>query len=441
MKCYLLRLCVSAILPFANAFFETPPGGFRPFGSGYNNGAYPQDFTLFGPQLEAVHDSQNASTGLAVDAASNLYLTYPRNAGPTPNNVVICTSFNDEKPWPNATIQNCVAGQDPSTCFINVQNVVRDDRGRLWIVDNGVPYSVPPGSDALYGGAKIMSFNETDAEYLRTYVVPKELLSQGMNMNDLRINTTLGREGYAFITDASTNSSLVAINLEDGSGIRRLFNTSVVRADEKYVGSYDGEPIYKWNGTKKGYLTTAADGIALGECAALLEPPKPLLIENAASGNFYWGVLASRRFYYISQEILVDKTKTDAEVMAAVQDPGQCASEQAGFTADDRGRVYIAASEQNAIYYVDSLQSQVNTTINDDVSSGSGVVPAENYVVRTLVRNAMIQHADSMAIWDGWLYFNTNQLTLGPQFQYNNTDNRRGPFRSYRIWIGRGPAV
>jgi hypothetical protein len=179
----------------------------------------------------------------------------------------------------------------------------------------------------------------------------------------------------------------------------------------------------------------------LGKCASYSIDTIFVLIGHAASGNFYWGVLASRRFYFISQEVLFDKTKSDDEVLAAVQNPGQCASEQAGFTADDRGRVYIAASEQNAIYYVDSLQSQTNATINDDAPGGSGPIPAENYVVRTLVRNAMIQHADSMTIWDGWLYFNTNQLTLGPPFQYNNTDNRRGPFRSFRIWIGQGPAV
>jgi hypothetical protein len=160
-----------------------------------------------------------------------------------------------------------------------------------------------------------------------------------------------------------------------------------------------------------------------------------------ASGNFYWGVLASRRFYYISQEVLIDQRLTDAEVLAAVQNPGQCGSEQAGFTADDRGRVYIAASEQNAIYYVDTQESETNMTVNGKPAGGSGLVSPDDYVVKTLVRNAMIQHADSMAILDGWLYFNTNQLELGPGFQYNNTDKRRGPFRSFRLWIGRGSAV
>ena len=196
-----------------------------------------------------------------------------------------------------------------------------------------------------------------------------------------------------------------------------------MRADEKYVGSYDGHLIYCWNATEIGYCTTGADGIAL------------------ASGNFYWGVLASRRFYYIAQTVVIDTSLSDDQVLAAVQDPGMCATEQAGFTADDKGRVYILASEQNAIYYVDTQQSEVDMTVNGVPPGGSGPVPADRYVVKTLVRNGMIQHADSAAILDGWLYFCTNQLQLSPSRQYNNTDHRKGPFRSFRVYIGAGPAV
>lgn len=59
---------------------------------------------------------------------------------------------------------------------------------------------------------------------------------------------------------------------------------------------------------------------------------------------------------------MIDFSLSDEEVLAAVQDPGQCATEQAGFTADDKGRVYILASEQNAIYYVDTVQSEVTVS-------------------------------------------------------------------------------
>jgi len=128
-------------------------------------------------------------------------------------------------------------------------------------------------------------------------------------------------------------------------------------------------------------------------------------------------------------------------VLAGVVFSRQLGSEQVGLTADDRGRVYITASERNAIYYVDTLQTQVTEAVNGMPAGGEGLVAPESYVVKTLVRSALIQHADSAAIWDGYLYFCTNQLELSPGRQYNNIDNRRGPFRSYWMYIGAGPAV
>ncbi|KAJ9658703.1 hypothetical protein H2198_003581 [Neophaeococcomyces mojaviensis] len=385
-------------------------------------GTCPNDFTIIGPSLEPVHESSSPPTGLAIDPKLNLYLTYPRNSGPTPNNVVICTSFTGEKPWPSAEIQNCTSGQNASTCFINVQNVVLDSVNQLWVVDSGIP---PGAKSAVEYGAKIMSFS-LDGALLRTYIIPSSLYYDNMNSNDVRINNTLGTKGYAFVTDESDAGSILSIDLDTGYANRRLFNTTYTRADPGYVGVYNGQTIYTWNGTRKSFITTGSDGIAL------------------ASGNVYWGVLGSRRFYYISQAAIVNRSLSDSDVVKYVQDPGQCGTEQAGFTADDKGRVYILASEHNAIFYVDTLQSQVNLTVNG-VQPGSTnplePVKAENYIVRDYVRNALIQHADSAAIWDGWMYFCTNQLELSPSRQYNNVDARRGPFRSYRVWVGAGPAV
>ena len=151
---FLLHITVFA--GHCNAFFDAI-NGFRPFGVGFTRGVYPQDFNVVGPPLEPVHDSQNPPTGLAVDSKHNVYLTFPRNMAPTPNNVVKCTGFNEEVPWPNKAIQNCKDGQDPSTCFINVQNIVLDSRGHFWIVDSGLTTeATEAGENAVYGGAKIM---------------------------------------------------------------------------------------------------------------------------------------------------------------------------------------------------------------------------------------------------------------------------------------------
>lgn len=67
-----------------------------------------------------------------------------------------------------------------------------------------------------------------------------------------------------------------------------------------------------------------------------------------ASGNVYWGVKSSHRWYFVSQEALIGGL-TDEELAAEVQVPGNIPSEQAGFTADDRGRIYVMASEVSNI--------------------------------------------------------------------------------------------
>ncbi|KIV84555.1 hypothetical protein PV11_00328 [Exophiala sideris] len=415
-------LLVSALAVHVVAQFPSTCPAIVSAGPNGTYGICPQDFTIIGGSLEPVHESTRAPTGFAVDPSLNIYLTYPRNQGATPNNVVIATSFTGEQPWPNAAYQNCTPTQNVSTCFINVQNVVLDSINQLWIVDSGI---APGNKSATPGGAKIMSF-DLSGNLLATYLIPLSLYHDNLNINDVRINNTLGGgKGYAFLTDESADGSIVSINLDNGTVNRRLFNTTVVKSDPGYVGVYDGQPIYSWNGTNRVFSTIGSDGIAL------------------ASGNVYWGVLSSRRFYYVSQEVVVDNSLSDEQVLAAVQNPGECGTEQAGFTADDSGRVYILASEHNAIFYVDTLQSQVNETVDGVPPGGPPLVPVppERYVVKTLVRNALIQHADSAAIYDGWLYFSTNQLEFSPQFSYNNTDNRRGPFRSYKTWVGAGPAV
>ena len=72
--------------------------------------------------------------------------------------------------------------------------MVLDSIGQLWVVDSGIPANAPSGSNAVTGGAKIMSFNQT-GELLRTYTIPQDLLAHQANANDVRINNTLGTNG------------------------------------------------------------------------------------------------------------------------------------------------------------------------------------------------------------------------------------------------------
>lgn len=171
-----------------------------------------------------------------------------------------------------------------------------------------------------------MNFNYTTGEVIRTYLYPEDLWYAKLQLNDIKINNSLGTAGYAFITEDSQYGSISTLDLDTGKFIRHLYNTTVTKPDEKFTSMYNGEPIRNWNGTTPSYMTSGTNGIAL------------------ASGNVYWGVKSSHRWYILPQTALIGNL-TDEELLAQVQVPGNFPSEQAGFTADDKGRVYMMASE------------------------------------------------------------------------------------------------
>lgn len=103
-------------------------------------GICPSDLDVIGGELVPVHDSTTAPTGIAVDRDANIYFTYARNSEPQNWTLTKATGFDTEEPWPSAEWQNCKEDQDASTCFVNVQNLVLDDKGLFWVIDSGVPY-------------------------------------------------------------------------------------------------------------------------------------------------------------------------------------------------------------------------------------------------------------------------------------------------------------
>lgn len=102
-------------------------------------GICPGDLDVIGNDVEAVHASVRAPTGITVDPDHNLFFTYARNMEKQNYTVTKATSFTDEVPWPSEEWQNCGDGQNASTCFVNVQNIVLDSVGGWWVIDSGVP--------------------------------------------------------------------------------------------------------------------------------------------------------------------------------------------------------------------------------------------------------------------------------------------------------------
>lgn len=97
------------------------------------------DLEALGGVPEAVHEGTVPPTGIAVDPDQNIFFTYARNMEEQNYTLTKATSFTDEVPWPSEGWQNCADGQNASTCFVNVQNVVLDAVGGWWVIDSGVP--------------------------------------------------------------------------------------------------------------------------------------------------------------------------------------------------------------------------------------------------------------------------------------------------------------
>lgn len=172
-------------------------------------------------------------------------------------------------------------------------------------------------------GPKILKFNHTNGELIRTYIYPADSFNEKLQLNDIKINTTLG---YAFITEDSNHGSITTLSISEGIFKRHIYNTTHTRPDAKFTSMYNGRPIRNWKGTVPSYMGSGTNGIAL------------------TGGNVYWGVKSSHRYYYAPQSAFIGEL-TDAEIAEQIQVPGNLPSEGAGFTADDKGRVYMMASE------------------------------------------------------------------------------------------------
>ena len=295
--------------------------------------------------------------------------------------------------------------------------MVIDSAQRLWVLDTGIATDT---KTPQAGGAKIMSFNTTTDEMIDNYVLPSDLLVNGTNINDVRFNLTLGTAGFAFLSDEG--NSIFVLDLGTREWRRRLFNTTVTRPDENFVGSYDGTPFWQWNGTTRSNLQIGADGIAL------------------TSGNLYFAPLTARRLYQVSQANLINFNMSESDLLASVEFIGQTGSYLEGFTADDQGRVYMGTAEQNSITYFNTTVPNSSALSIESTPNSTIVASSQNIVLAPFVRSSLIQWPDSMCIQNGYLYFSVNQLPLLSQYQYNNTAQQVKPYSIYRTYVGANPA-
>jgi sugar lactone lactonase YvrE len=140
-------------------------------------------------------------------------------------------------------------------------------------------------------------------------------------------------------------------------------------------------------------------------------------IAISADGSRLWYCpLASRRWYSVSTDALIDRSVSDAQVAATVVDEGDKGGASDGLETDDAGRLYVTSGEHNAI-----LRRLPDGTIE------------------TFVHDPRLLWPDTMSVADdGFLYVTANQLYRQEKYQ-GGVDRRRLPYSLFRIAIDAGP--
>ncbi|KAF8991579.1 major royal jelly protein-domain-containing protein [Cyathus striatus] len=382
------------------------------------------DNGTFGPEVEIVHLYYDIGPiGITVAKNSRAFITYNRgDLADFPRTLGEITGQKTEVAYPNQewnsppTLVNTTTGRALGASydnhFVNVQAVVLDPMDRMWILDTGRPGFNGSNLLATPGGPKLMGFDITTnaTTPFKVITFPENVLPPDGYLNDirfdLRANYTGMSEGVAYIADSGA-CSIIVVNLATGESWRHLDRTEATIPYARFLPTFFGIPTYAANKMVPGFHAEdaggdgGADGIAISN-----------------DGQFiYFTTIASRTLWRVETSALRVNPADDnlAWIRAAnsLTNLGESGGQVDGLESDDTGLIYVSSPEHNAIFTFDPTTNLINP----------------------FVRSPVIAWPDTLSVADdGFMYFNLNQLFLGPAF-YNGSDLRTKPYALARVKI------
>ncbi|MCJ1701198.1 major royal jelly family protein [Rathayibacter festucae] len=351
-------------------------------------------------ELELVHEFTEGPmpTGVSVSHTGRIFVNFPKWGDEVPATVVelrdgVAVPFPDEA-W------NSPDGDDDAEALVSVQSIVVDPADRLWILDTGSPLFQP----TKRGGPKLVCVDLATDTVEKVIVLEPDVALPTTYLNDIRFDL---RRGIAYITDSADSgpNGIIVVDLESGTAWRRLHEHPSTKAltPPELVPMAEGRVLMKRpaDGDPEP-VTMGADGIAI-----------------SADGERLWYCpLASRRWYSVATDALVDRGVSDEDVAATVVDEGDKGGGADGLETDDRGRFYATSYENNAI-----VRRRTDGTLE------------------TLVHDERLLWPDTMSLaTDGHLYVTANQLHRQADYQ-GGTDLRTYPYSLFRLAVDAGPVL
>jgi sugar lactone lactonase YvrE len=338
-------------------------------------------------------------SGIAPARDGRIFLSFPRvDATPAPATLA---ELIDGKPVPFPDeLVNTIDPTDEAHRFVSVHGIALGPGNRLLALDTGATAfdRCDPSAAKLF----VIDLERNAIVHAIGFPhgqgIPHDVVLPTSYLNDLVIDYTRGKAGYAFISDSSPlgPNAIVVVDLDSGRSWRRLNKDRSVRP----------QPVAGFGiGTEAGPIEAppGVDGIALSPDARTL----------------WWTPLGSYALFSIDVDILCD-TLADPETVArhVVQhDTRDFASD--GLDCDREGRIYFT-----------------------DVTNGTlqRLIPSES-------RYEKLLHGEGYFVWpdavklgpDRIVYVTDSQVDRMPIFN-GGQDLRTPPYRLYRAAIDADPA-
>ncbi len=354
-------------------------------------------------ELELVHtfDAGPMPTGVSVSSTGRIFVNYPKWGDEVPATVVELVE-GVPKPFPSAEWNSPSSQADPNA-LVSVQSIVVDPVDRLWILDTGSPEFAP----TEHGGPKLVCVDLATDEVVQVILFDPHVALPTTYLNDVRFDLRRDEAGVAYITDSSDQgpNGILVVDLATGDAWRRLHDHPSTKAlpPREFTPVVEGRVLAERSpdGSTKP-VAMGADGIAI-----------------SADGERLWYCpLASRHWYSVSTESLVDRRMSDDDVAATVVDEGDKGGGSDGLETDDAGRFYATDYEHNAILR--------------RLPTGE---------LQTLVHDERLLWPDTMSVAaDGHLYVTANQLHRQARYQ-GGVDCRTYPYSLFRVAIDAGPVL
>ncbi|KAK6071118.1 major royal jelly protein [Seiridium cupressi] len=372
------------------------------------------DTGTYGPAVEEVHYYYDQwPIGVAVSKTGRIFACYTRGdydytlgeiVNTTAETAYPSLELNTPPGGLSTEFNGIPFGSADQDHFISVQAIFVTPDDTLWVLDTGRPTINQSTSPVMVygqpGGPKLVAVNLTTNTISKTYTLPADVHFPDSYMNDLRFdqrpNATESGGGIAYIVDSSDEgrTGFIVIDLGTGESWRHLTqHPSTLRGPED-VPSYQGLPFYyRSEGNPVNFLQEGLDGEELSLYGDIL----------------YYSPLSTDYIYSIETEYLRVNPKTDPLALKRafdnVKNLGQRGGNANGFSGDSLGNVYMLMPEQNGIFIYNSTTLQ-----------------AEPYV-----RDPRIIWPDSSNVgFDGYIYFNINQLPYQPNWN-DGVDGRVHP--------------